>query len=86
MTPLYLAWKIFSYCVIIIVTSVIHMLDMLGFIILPCPNCSMRLYLPKLEFIQLLLGPLVPLGPLGIMGPPILVTRVWGTYIEVKYN
>ena len=59
---------------------------MLEFIILPCPNCSMRLYLPNLEFIQLLLGPLVPLGPLGLMGTHVPVTSVWGTQIEANYN
>ena len=60
---------------------------MLGFIILPCPKWSIRLYLPKVGVIELLLGPLVALGPLGIiMEPPIPVTRVWGTQIEAYCN
>ena len=54
---------------------------MLGFIILPCPNWSTRLYFPNLGVIYLLLGPLVPLGPLGLMGPHVPVTRVWETTI-----
>ena len=29
---------------------------------------------------------LVPLGPLGIMGPPIPVTGVLGTLIEANYH
>ena len=30
--------------------------------------------------------PLVTLGPLGIMGPPIPITRVWGIEIEANCN
>ena len=56
----------------------------LGFIILPCPNQSIRVYFPNLGVIQLLLGPLVPLGTLGLMGPHVPVTKVWGTLLEVS--
>ena len=52
----------------------------LGFIILPCPNWFIGLYFPNLGFIYLLLG------PLGLMGPHVPVTRVWGTPIEANLN
>ena len=44
----------------------------------PLTILSIRLYLPNL-------GTLIKyLGPLGIMGPHVPVTRVWGTLLEVK--
>ena len=49
---------------------------------IPLSKLFIRLYLPKLGVNQLLLGPLVPLGTLVLMGPHVLVTRVWGTPIE----
>ena len=50
----------------------------------PLSKLSIRLYKPNLGVIYLLLGPLVPLVPVGLMGPHVLVTRVWGTLIEAK--
>ena len=32
----------------------------------------------------MILGPLVPLGTLGLMGPHVPVTRVWETLLEVN--
>ena len=50
----------------------------------PLTILSIRLYLPNLRTLIHYFGPLVPLDPLGLMWPPRLVTRVWGTLLEVK--
>ena len=63
--------------------SMLGFRGVLEFIVLPCPNWSIRLYFPKLGFVSLLLGLQVLLGPLGLMGPPIPFTTVWVTQIEV---
>ena len=47
---------------------------------------SIRLIFPNLGTLINYLGPLVQLGPLGLMGPHVLVTGVWGTLVEVKYH
>ena len=50
----------------------------------PLKILSIVLYFPNLGTLTHYLGPLVPLGPLGLMGPPRSVTRVWGTLPEVN--
>ena len=52
----------------------------------PLSKLSIRLYFPSLGVIKLLLGALVPLGPLGLMGSHVPVTRVGGTLIEANWN
>ena len=47
---------------------------------------SIRLYFPNLGTLIHYLGPLVPLGPLGLMGPPRSVTIVWGTFLDIKFH
>ena len=47
----------------------------------PLTILSIRLYLPNLGTLIHFLGPLVPFGPLGLIGPPRSVTRVWGTLL-----
>ena len=64
-----------------------HRLSKLAFrggvrvIILPCPNWSILL---NLGVFLVIIESLVPLGPLGLMGPHVPVTRVWGTLIEAN--
>ena len=41
---------------------------------------------PNLGTLINYLGPLVPLGPLGLMGPHVLVTRVQGTLLDVNFH
>ena len=50
----------------------------------PLTILSIRLMFPNLGTLINYLGPLVQLGPLGLMGPHVLVTRVWGTLMEDK--
>ena len=50
----------------------------------PLTKLSIRLFYPRI--FASLLGPLVPLGPLGRMGTHALVTRVWGTLIEANFH
>ena len=45
---------------------------------------SIRLIYPNLGTLINYLGPLVQLGPLGLMGPHGPVTRVWGTLLEAN--
>ena len=45
---------------------------------------SIRLFFPNLGTLINYLGPLVQLDPLGLMGPHVPVTRVWGTLLEVN--
>ena len=52
----------------------------------PLTIMSIRLYLPNLGTLIHYLDPIVPLGPLGLMGPPRAVTRVWGTLLEVNWH
>ena len=52
----------------------------------PLTILSIRSILPNLETLIKYLGPLVQLGPLGLMGPHVLVTRVWGTLLEVNLH
>ena len=52
----------------------------------PLSKLSIRLCFPNLGVILLLLGPVVPLGPLGLMGPHVPVIRVEGTLIEDNWN
>ena len=42
--------------------------------------------LPNLGVFLVIIESLVPLGPLGLMGPPLPVTRVWGTLIKANYH
>ena len=50
-------------------------------IILPCPNWSI---MPKLGVFLVIIESLILLGPHGLIGPHVPVTRVWGTLVEVK--
>ena len=50
-------------------------------IILPCPNWSI---MPKLGVFLVIIESLVPLGPHGLIGPYVPVTRVWGTLVEAN--
>ena len=52
-------------------------------IILPCSNWSI---LPKLGVFSVIIESLVLLGPHGIIGPQVPVTRVWGTLFEAKFH
>ena len=52
-------------------------------IILTCPIWSI---MPNLGVFLVIIESLVPLGPLGLMGPFVPVTRVWGTLIEANYH
>ena len=52
----------------------------------PLTKLSTRLFYPNLGVLFNSLGPLVPLGPLGLMGPHVLVTRVWVTPIEANFH
>ena len=52
----------------------------------PLTKLSIRLFYPNLGLLFNYLGPLVPLGPLGIMGPHVPATRVWGTPIEANFH
>ena len=52
-------------------------------IILPCPNWSILL---NLGVILVIIESPVSLGPLGLMGPHVPVTRVWGTQIEANFH
>ena len=47
---------------------------------------SIILIFPKLGTLINYLGPLVQLGPLGIMGPCVPVTGVLGTLLEAKFH
>ena len=49
-------------------------------IILPCPIFSI---VSKLGVLFVYILSLAPLGPLGLIGPHVPVTRVWGTHIGV---
>ena len=42
--------------------------------------------MPKIGVFSVIIESLVPLGPHGIIGPHVLVNRVWGTPIEDKYH
>ena len=50
----------------------------------PLTKLSIRLFSPNLGVLSNYLGPLVPLGPRGLMGPHLPVTRLWGTSIEAN--
>ena len=52
----------------------------------PFTILSIRLYFPNLGTLIKYLGPLVQLGPLGLMGPHVPVTRVWGTLLEINFH
>ena len=47
---------------------------------------SIRLIYPNLGTLINYLVPLEPLGPLGLMGPHVPVTTVWGTLLEVNFH
>ena len=47
-----------------------------GIIILLCPNWSI---MPKIGVFSVIIESLAPLGPHGLTGPHVPVTRVWGT-------
>ena len=47
---------------------------------------SIRLILPNLATLINYLGPLVQLGPLGLMGTHVPVTGVWETLLEVNFH
>ena len=52
-------------------------------IILPCPNWSI---MPKLGVFSVIIKSLVPLGPHGLIGPHVPVTRVWRTLTEANFH
>ena len=52
-------------------------------IILPCPNWSI---MSKSGVLLVSFYSLAPLGPLGLIGAHVLVTKVWGTLIEAYFH
>ena len=50
-------------------------------IILPFPNW---LIIPKIGVFSVVIESLAPLDPHGLIGPHVLVTRVWGTLVEAN--
>ena len=49
-------------------------------------TCLILSILPNLRVFVVIIESLVPLDPLGLMGPHVPVSRVQGTQIEAKFH